>query len=398
VRIDGRTTHATRALIVLAIAAALTAGASAPASAQDPACPSAERFTYDPGGPPTAGGPIDDPLWPQLWGMRQINAPAAWSRGFSGRRVTVAVLDSGVDLHHPDLVDRLVPGVDMVEGWEGNCAPGPQDDLGHGTHVAGTIAATGDNGIGVVGVAPRARILPMKICLADGTCPDGILAEAIRDAADRGADVINMSLGASFTEYEPLGTADATALQEAVDHAWAKGAVLVAGAGNEREPACFTPAALRHVICVAATDRRGLPPQYSNLPFDLDALDGNLVAVRAPGGEITGQTSRSALLGLCDEAIWSTFWPGGIRVCGAAYDTWAGTSMATPHVSGVAALLAEAGLTNAQIVERIRATSSNRGRYDPIMGFGIVDAGAATEGLSVRRGRGTRAGRGLHPR
>jgi len=187
--------------------------------------------------------------------------------------------------------------------------------------------------------------------------------------------VINLSLG----DQPLVDQTDQAAMEteKAVAHAWSKGAVIVAAAGNDVSfPTCDYPAASKYAVCVAATDQRGLPAAYSNLPNDPDGT----VGLRAPGGDGGG-----LLFCEYDGDIWSTIWPGdttddcpGIR----GYDTLAGTSMAAPYVSGVAAMLAAKGLTNGQILQCLKAKSSNNGAYDPAYGYGIVDADAATRGCS----------------
>lgn len=325
-----------------------------------------ETFEYDTGGAPGAGA-VNDPLFESQWGLDQINAPEAWARGFTGFGAVIAVIDTGVDLVHPDLQAQLVGGDDIVAGRK-DCPPGPQDENGHGTHVAGIAAAVTDNGIGVAGAAPDARIMPVRVLDEDGSGSLDDVVAGIRFAADHGADVINLSLG-ELPIIGQLRTLNED-IEEAVAYAYGKGVTIVAAAGNETFPLCSYPAAAEFAICVGATDSRELPSFYSNFPNDDDA-----VGVRAPGGAGSPFCED-------DEDIWSTIWPGSDFDCEgiAGYDTLAGTSMATPFVSGVAALLAAEGLTNDQIYERIRTTSSNGGSYDPVYGYGIVDANAATGG------------------
>jgi serine protease len=318
---------------------------------------------------PSAGGPsTGDPLAPAQWGLDQINAPGAWARGARGAGITIAVLDTGVDLSHPDLQGQVAGGTDYVKKGDG-CA-GPQDENGHGSHVAGIAAAHTSNGIGSAGVAPDARVLPVRVLDADGSEPEaGVVYDGIRWAADNGAKVINLSL-ADLPLQATLDGTDADA-EAAVNYAWSKGAVVVAAASNESFPLCNYPAAASRAVCVAATDSSGLPAAYSNSPNSPN--DG--VGVRAPGGE------GSPIFCEYDGDVWSTTWPGDAidSSCGdlKGYETFAGSSMAAPHVAGVAALLAGRGLTNAQIVECLRTTSSNEGEFDPVYGYGIVNADAA---------------------
>jgi thermitase len=359
-----------RFLISAVLAAAVLAVLPGSASAITCSYPAA-TYTPGSGGVTAAGGPTTgDPLAPAQWGLNQIKAPAAWARGARGAGVTIAVIDTGADLVHPDLQGKLLDGTDLVK--QGDACPGPQDENGHGTHVAGIAAADTGNGIGTAGVAPDAKILPVRVLDATGAEPvAGLAYEGIRWAADHGAKVINLSLsGLPLTDTLDGSDADAEA---AVTYAWSKGAVIVAAASNESFPLCNYPAAASHAVCVGATDSRGLPAAYSNFP---NSPSGGL-GVRAPGGE------GSPIFCEYSGDVWSTTWPGdatdsgcGSKVRG--YETFAGSSMAAPHVSGVAALLAGRGLTNAQIVECLRTTSSNNGSYDPAFGYGIVNADAAT--------------------
>jgi subtilisin family serine protease len=341
----------------------------APASASAITCSHpASAYSKGSGVPAFDGPTTGDPLAPAQWGLNQIKAPGAWSKGARGAGVTIAVLDSGVDLPHPDLQGKLLGGTDYVK--EGDACPGPQDEHGHGTHVAAIAAAVTGNDAGGAGVAPDAKILPVRVLNAKGSEPKaGVVFEGIRWAADNGAKVINLSL-ADLPLMSTLDGSDEDA-QKAVDYAWSKGAVVVAAASNEGFPLCNYPAAAKNAVCVAATDFNGLPAGYSNFPNSPDGALG----VRAPGG--TGSQF------FCEDSIdvWSATWPGESidSSCGdvKGYETFAGSSMAAPHVAGVAALLAGRGLSNAQIVECIRTTSSNGGAYDPAFGYGIVDAEAA---------------------
>ena len=354
---------------VTSIAAAAVAAAftiSAPAQAAPPCAPVAT--SYDSGGAPTAANP-NDPLYAKQWGLRQIKAPGAWARGAFGAGTTIAVVDSGVDLNHPDLGAQLVPGIDLAS--EQTCTPGAQDLNGHGTHVAGIAAASTNNGIGVAGTAPQARIMPVRVLDAAGEGFSDDIALGIRWAADHGAHVINLSLGDAI----PLPI-DLSGISSAVNYAYGKGAVIVAAAGNESIPFCEYPSASRNAICVAATDATGFPSSYSNFPI---RLDGG-VAVRAPGGDGSGDCGDQA-------DIWSTYWPGAKddnaeRCAPRGYEPLAGTSMSAPFVSGIAAMLRGAGLSNEQVMNCIRQTSSNGGSYDLVNGYGLVSAEAAVAGCT----------------
>ena len=354
----------------LAVAALLAL--AAPAAA---ACDPVPRPAYGTGGSALASGPVNDPLFGRQWGLQQIKAPAAWARGFRGRGTVIAVLDSGIDQTHPDLLPNLLPGADMLAKVQGlpDCPPGPEDDDGHGTHTAGIAAAAADNGIGVAGVAPDAQILPIKA--GDETdAPLEAMVEGIRFAADQGADVVNVSLargegptppGFQLAPLEPQ-------VEDAVEYAWKRGTVVVGAAGNATRPLCSYPGGAARAICATSSDRSGKPPSYSNGGAEPDAT----VVVRAPGGGGT-----PGMVDLCEDNVVSTMWPGGnyggcFKPQGVTdYENLAGTSMAAPHVAGLVALLAGAGLSAPEIVQRVKATAAPP--------FTIVDADAATEGLPV---------------
>ena len=265
-----------------------------------------------------------------------IDAPEAWAISRGSSNVTVAVIDSGIDYTHPDLAANYAGGDDFVF-FDGD----PMDDHGHGTHVAGTIAAAMNNltgtpaeAEGVAGVAPNARIRAYKVCRSDGTCDDFAIQQAIARAITDGANVINMSLGES--EYSQ-------SLDDAVQDAWNAGLVIVAGAGNDGTTVPFYPAAFDNVISVAAFDEDHRRPSFSNYGSWVDiSAPGNVIMSTYPMAECGGSTT-----------------PGDTGCY-----TWnTGTSMATPHVSGAAALVwSRSDVTsNSQVVDILLNSADGQG-------------------------------------
>ncbi len=316
----------------------------------------------------------NDPLFGKQWGLTQINAPQAWSSS-TGAGVVIAVVDSGVDLHHPDLQGKLVPGATFVNcpqgqrpcgdgDWKGTDGIGDAADV-HGTHVAGIAAAATNNGIGIAGVAPDAKIMPVKVLETIGFYED--MADGVRWATDHGADVINMSFAGLPHEQLLALLGLETRLSDAIGYALGHGVAVIAAAGNTATPLCRDPAFTRDVICVVATDRNQLKTWYSEL-----GLKPDLKVVAAPGG---------AGLINCDDDVLSLV-PTGAGSCGQQdYGTLSGSSMSSPHVAGVAALLAAQGRNRASIYNAILSTARTpllgRGFYTPLYGRGIVDAAAA---------------------
>ena len=320
-----------------------------------------------------------DELSGKQWGLDQVRAPAAWSTT-TGAGAVVAIVDSGVDRDHPDLQGKLVGGATFLgcktscgDGdWESGPKDSAKDKSTHGTHVAGIAAATTGNGIGIAGVARDAQILPVKVLdEAGGSFAD--IAAGITYAADNGADVINLSLGALPGVQALTFTGLISDVQKAITYARSKDVVVVAAAGNDFQvPLCGTPAFDRGALCVTATDKREAPAAYSNM-----GINQNLQSVAGPGG---------SLLPLCGEDVLSTVPLGTGRSSGCGvgtdYDEYAGTSMAAPHVAGVATLLAAQGRSANEIMSVLLSTSRQpvsglRGVFTPSYGFGIVDAAAA---------------------
>jgi subtilisin family serine protease len=326
---------------------------------------------------PGAQAATSDPLRDKQWGLDQINAEAAWGAS-TGKGSVVAVVDTGVDFDQPDLAGQLLPGAtftgcaDVRPCGEGDFRgpDGKNNGDEHGTHVAGIVAAAADNGIGIAGVAPGAKVLPVKV-LEAGSGSSEDIADGIRWAADNGADVINLSLGSGPGAQLLTIVGVDTLMRDAIAYARTQGVVTVAAAGNSSTPLCSDPAFNSVAICVGATDSAGIHSYYSELPIKLD-----LKSVSAPGGSggLTG----------CDGDVWSTVPVGtGSATCGGGnYDSYAGTSMATPHVAGVAALLYSQGRSMDEVEDAILYTSHDPllgldGLWTPLYGFGIVDAAAA---------------------
>jgi subtilisin family serine protease len=321
----------------------------------------------------------DDEHFELQWGLGQINAVEAWATS-TGEGQTIAIVDSGVDLGHPDLSAKIVGGA-TFSGCEeeangcgnGDWESGNGEGHPHGTHVAGIAAAVTDNGIGIAGAAPDADILAVKVLDEQGSGTFGEIAAGIRWSADNGADVINLSLGAlpGVQALEITGVISDAA--EAIDYAVERGVAVIAAAGNEAFPLCGSPGFNGNALCVTATDPFEQKAWYSNFLTD-EAL--NVVA--APGG--AGHL-------FCDDDIISTVPEGEDGVCSdimgtPGYDFYAGTSMAAPHVAGVAALLTAQGLTPHEVYDVLKSTARMpvlglRGVYTPTHGWGIVDAAAA---------------------
>ncbi len=319
----------------------------------------ATRFSGQAAAPP--GGFPNDPKYRYQWHLDQIEMQRAWPRA-TGKGVIVAVIDTGVAYRDrgafkrvPDLAQtEFVPGYDFVNG---NAFP--NDDHGHGTHVAGTIAQSTHNGIGVAGIAYRARIMPLKVLSARGFGSVGDIAEAIRFAAKHGAKVINMSLG---------GARSSKVLGDAVKYAHDRGVTVVCAAGNDGRGRVGYPAAYPGAVAVAATQFDRKTTFYSNWGKEID--------VAAPGGNTRVDQNGD---GMPDGVLQNTIVPG--HPDQDDYLLFMGTSMASPHVAGVAALVVESGVSKPDAVEKVlKATAQHpagKGKRDDHYGAGIVDAGAA---------------------
>jgi serine protease len=324
---------------------------------------------------PEVGAPDDqwkgfpnDPQYKYQWHLGQIGMPAAWKIA-DGDGVIVAVIDTGVAYENwskfhrvPDLAEtRFAKGWDFV----GNTAHGV-DDHGHGTHVAGTIAQSTHNGVGVAGVARKAIIMPLKVLSASGSGSVGAIADAIRYAADNGAKVINMSLGGRFRS---------TILEKAVKYAHDKGVTVVCAAGNDGSKRVSYPAAYPGAVAVAATQYDETTTFYSNAGKEID--------VAAPGGNTQVDQNND---GMPDGVLQNTIVIGDPTRDG--YFPFMGTSMASPHAAGVAALIVGAGVTDPDAVEAVLKETARKprsGNLDPLKyGAGIIDA---PEAVKMARGK-----------
>jgi type VII secretion-associated serine protease mycosin len=276
---------------------------------------------------------------PQQWALNRVPFEAAWPHT-AGAGVIVAVVDTGVRADHEDLRGQVLPGIDFVTG-HGN---GQTDPAGHGTHVAGIIAANANNGLGIKGAAPGVRILPVRVLDASGSGSTLTVTEGIIWAADHGARVINLSLG---------GDTDSPGMRRAMQYANSKGAIVLAAAGNDGDSGNHPmyPGADPEAVAVAAVDQNLAHPGFSDT--------GAYVDLAAPGVDVlsTWSSSRTAY----------------------AYES--GTSMATPYAAAAAALVIATNpkLTPTQVASTLESTARDLGPAGPdgAFGHGIVDPLAA---------------------
>ncbi len=282
----------------------------------------------------------NDPLYGQQWGPKAIKADRAWDIQRGNHSIKIAIVDTGINYTHEDLAGNYVlGGYDWI-----NDDSDPKDDHGHGTHCAGIATAVLNNSKGIAGIA-NVSIMAEKVLNESGFGSSWTVSQGIEHAADQGADVISLSLGSDSPSQ---------LLKEACEYAWDSGCVLVAAAGNENAPIVY-PAAFDTVIAVGALENETKRVWWSNHGPELELM--------APGVNIL-----------------STYCPGN------SYAYGSGTSMAAPHVAGVAALVWSncPDFTNQKVREYLNSTADDLGEpgWDSYYGWGRVDAEGAIEALS----------------
>lgn len=291
------------------------------------------------------------------WNLPRINAPRAWDVTVGSASVVVAVIDTGLDLSHPDRPANLRLGCDYVQ-WRlaqrvGPCPSVSSDLHGHGTHVAGIVAARQNNELDISGVAPGVTVLVIRTGDTTGASYGSDVATAIREAVDAGARVINLSLG---------GPSSSLTQRSAINYALARGVVVVASSGNEYESGNLPsyPAAYPGVIAVGATTYEDQHAPYSST--------GSHLSLVAPGGSGTGTTVAGWIVSL---------YPLALGRLGAV----AGTSQAAPQVAGATALVLSArpSLSGSDVASVLRSTARRLGGSapNPTYGYGMVDIYAA---------------------
>ncbi|MBE9217111.1 peptidase S8 [Plectonema cf. radiosum LEGE 06105] len=284
----------------------------------------------------------NDPFYSKQWHLHNINVEGAWDKT-KGKGVTVAVIDTGITQVRDLVETEFVKGYDFVNDREN-----ANDDNGHGTHVAGTIAQATNNSWGVAGIAYEARLMPLKVLSSYGGGTVADIAEAIKFAADNGADVINMSLG---------GGGESQLMKDAINYAHSKGVVIIAAAGNENQNSASYPARYPKVFAVSALGPDGEKAPYSNYGAGVD--------ISAPGGSDAGKILQATVdMDSKGEEVFL-----GLQ----------GTSMAAPHVAGVAALIKATGVEQPDQIFKVLTESARSIQDDGLnyYGAGQLNAEAA---------------------
>ena len=278
----------------------------------------------------------NDPYYPSQWHLAKISASDAWTISTGKPDVVIAVIDSGADPAHPDLLSKLIPGWNFLNGTSNTKDSGANG--GHGTAVAGTAAAAANNGIGVSGVSWNNAIMPLEVLNSSDFAYYSDIANALAYAVEHGAKVVNISIG---------GSSDSLTMQNAINNAWNKGLVIVASAGNGGNSSPVYPAADQNVLAVSATnDNTDNMASFSTY--------GNFIDMAAPGNNILTTNN------------------------GGGYGYWYGTSFASPIVAGLAAMIfsENPSLNNTQVVNLLEQNADDLGTpgWDQYYGYGRVNA------------------------
>jgi thermitase len=275
--------------------------------------------------------PNDNLYQKYQWNLPLIETVQGWQLNRGANDIIVAVVDTGVDTKHPDLQGQLLPGYNVISGSDD-----PQDDVGHGTHVTGVIAALVNNNLGVAGMTWYNKVLPVKVLDQTGAGSTYSVAQGIIWATDHGAKVMNLSLG---------NYADSGFLHDAIQYAYDKDVAIIAASGNDNTEQPGYPAAYPEVFAVAASDSQNEKAPFSNY--------GDYIDVTAPGVSIASTYPNDQ------------------------YAALSGTSMASPHVTALAALIRSANpnLKNTDVYEIMRQSAQDLGDqgHDKYFGYGLID-------------------------
>lgn len=289
----------------------------------------------------------NDPSYKDQYALKNTEASQAWDITKGDSNLVIAIIDTGIDLDHPDLKDKLVPGYNAV-----NPALSADDDNSHGTHCAGITAATTNNGVGIAGLAANCKLMPVKVMTAQGSGTTDAIADGITWAVDHGANVISMSLG---------GPGGGQAMTDAVKYALSKNVPVIAAMGNNGTNQMSYPAAIPGVLAVGASDNQDKIARFSQY--------GRWISVVAPGVNILSTTPNH-------DNYLNKSYPATITK---NYSLMSGTSMATPYVAGLVGLIRSKypQLNPAEIKARVEKSCDKvQGltAYDDHYGYGRINA------------------------